>query len=44
VRDFKPTDELKLKAWEFMKKHALPRIREAEKKKELKYNSKTEEK
>lgn len=28
--DFKPTDEVKLKAWEFMKKHALPRMIEEE--------------
>jgi hypothetical protein len=33
MKDFKPTDEMKLKAWEFMKKHALPRMREAEKNK-----------
>lgn len=32
MKDFKPTDEMKLKAWEFMKKHALPRMIEAEKK------------
>jgi hypothetical protein len=32
--DFKPTDEMKLKAWEFMKKHALPRMIEKERRKE----------
>ena len=31
--NFKPSDEMKLKAWEFMKKYALPRMIEAERKK-----------
>jgi hypothetical protein len=30
TNDLKPTDEMKLKAWEFMKKHALPRRRTEE--------------
>ena len=32
MKDFKPTDEQITKFWEFMKKHALPRMIEAEKK------------
>lgn len=32
--EFKPTDEMKLRAWEFMKKHALPRMIEEERGKE----------
>jgi 50S ribosomal subunit-associated GTPase HflX len=34
TNDFKPTEEMKLRAWEYMKKHALPRMIEAERKKQ----------